>query len=150
MIKLERQFVGADIGVDRNDRNPERIEREPMQEEDRAIFEQQGNPRPASIAGGRVFRAQPVNLGLERAVFDSESFRRVGKSRRTGRLNRLVARAIRSRGVLEFHAQSHRREGLSLRRSVGSQNFHVSVQVAARVECGKRNFGDRARVVEHD
>ena len=45
------------------------------------IFEQQGNPRPASIAGGRVFGAQPIDLGLERAVFDLESFRRVGKSR---------------------------------------------------------------------
>ena len=63
---------GADVGVDRNDRNPERIEREPMQKEDRTIFEQQGNPRPASIAGGGVFAAQPVDLGLEGAVFDSE------------------------------------------------------------------------------
>ena len=42
-----------------------------MQKENRSIFEQQGNPRPASIAGGRVFRAQPIDLGLEGAVFDS-------------------------------------------------------------------------------
>ena len=97
-LELEGQFVGADVGVDRNDRNPERIEREPMQKEDRTIFEQQGNPRPASIAGGRVFGAQPIDLGLEGAVFDSESLRRVGQSRACRRQQEWRVRPPRGRG----------------------------------------------------
>jgi len=97
-LKLEGQFVGPDVRVDRNDRNPKRIKREPMQEEDRAIFKQQRNPRAASITGGRVFGAKPIDLGLERPVFDPESVRRVGQSRACRRQQEWRVRPPRGRG----------------------------------------------------
>ena len=69
-VQLKGQFVGPEVRVDRDDRDPERVECEPMEEEDRTIFEQQGDARAAPVAGGGIFGAQAVDLRLECPVGD--------------------------------------------------------------------------------
>ena len=66
-------------------RTAKRIERQPVQEEHRAIFQQQRDARAMSVSRSRVFRAQPVDLGLKRAVREIEAIGCIGQSRRRGR-----------------------------------------------------------------
>src|SRR5262249_29963085 len=78
-VELEGQLVGANVRVDRNDRNSERIEREPMQKECGAVLQPQGDARSTSIAGGGILCAQTIDVRLECAVGNSEPFGRVAK-----------------------------------------------------------------------
>jgi hypothetical protein len=77
--KLIGEIVGAQIGIDRQDRHAERIEREPVPEELRPVFQQQRHTGAVAIAGGRIGGAQRLDARERFAIAVAEALRRIGQ-----------------------------------------------------------------------
>src|SRR6266702_4435686 len=50
----------ADVRIDRHDRGPEGVERQPMKEEVRVVFDDEGNARAVTEAGAGVTRSSAL------------------------------------------------------------------------------------------
>ena len=48
------EFGGAQVGIDRHHRHAQRVEREPVQEEGGAVFQQQAGAVAVAVAGARI------------------------------------------------------------------------------------------------